>query len=71
MGTQLRVLIESYPMNTNITGFRWFSKICLLVILAKVASALEGLRIHRSTEEGFIIGEKYHNAVAQFTSFVN
>ena len=26
MGTHLRVLIESYPMNTNITGFRWLSK---------------------------------------------
>ena len=28
MDTHLRVLSESYPMNTNImTGFRWFSKI--------------------------------------------
>ena len=27
MGTHLRVLSESYPMNTNMTGFRWFSKI--------------------------------------------
>ena len=27
MGTYLRVLSESYPMNTNMTGFRWFSKI--------------------------------------------
>ena len=26
MGTHLRVLIESYPMNTNMTGFKWFSK---------------------------------------------
>ena len=24
MGTHLRVLIESYPMNTNMTRFRWF-----------------------------------------------
>ena len=24
MGTHLRVLTESYPMNTNMTGFRWF-----------------------------------------------
>ena len=23
----LRVLSESYPMNTNMIGFRWFSKI--------------------------------------------
>ena len=27
MGTHLRVLGESFPMNTNMTGFRWFSKI--------------------------------------------
>ena len=26
MGTHLRVLNESYPMNTNMTGLRWFSK---------------------------------------------
>ena len=26
-GTLLRVLSESFPMNTNVTGFRWFSKI--------------------------------------------
>ena len=24
MGTHLRALHESYPMNTNMTGFRWF-----------------------------------------------
>ena len=27
MGTHLRVLSESYPMNTNMTGFRRFSNI--------------------------------------------
>ena len=26
-GTHLRVLSESYPMNTNMTGFRWFSSL--------------------------------------------
>ena len=25
MGTHMRVLSESYPMNTNMTGFGWFS----------------------------------------------
>ena len=34
MGTHLRVLSENYSMNTNMTGFRW---------LSKVVSALEGL----------------------------
>ena len=38
MGTHLRVLSESFPMNTNMTGFRSFS-----IFFAKVASALEGL----------------------------
>ena len=27
MGTHLRVLSDSYPMDTNMTGFRCFSKI--------------------------------------------
>ena len=26
MGTHLRVLCESYPMNTNMSGFRWFKR---------------------------------------------
>ena len=30
MGTHLRVLSESYEMNTNMTGLRWFSKILVL-----------------------------------------
>ena len=40
----LRVLRESYPMNTNMTGSRWFSKnLYVLVLWMKVASALERL----------------------------
>ena len=27
MGTQLRILRESYSMNTNMAGLRWFSNI--------------------------------------------
>ena len=42
MGTHLRLLSESSPINTNMTAFRWFSK---LVLWTKVASVLEGLRI--------------------------
>ena len=26
MGTHLQVLGKSYPMNTNMTGFKWFLK---------------------------------------------
>ena len=44
MGTHLRELCESYPMHTNMTGFRLFSKIlCFLVLWMKIASALDGL----------------------------
>ena len=33
-GTHLRVLGESYPMNTNMTGFRCFFKnLCALLVL--------------------------------------
>ena len=48
MGTHLRVLSESYPMNTNMTGGLdpWFSKyLHLLVLKMKVALALEGLKL--------------------------
>ena len=45
MGTHLRVLGESYAMNTNMKGFRWISKKSMHpnVLWTKVASALEGL----------------------------
>ena len=33
MGTHLRVLIESFPMNTNITELWWFSKILVLSMI--------------------------------------
>ena len=42
MGTHMKVLSKRFPMNTNMTRFRWFSKI--FVLWTKVASALEGLR---------------------------
>ena len=45
MGIYLRIFSESFPMNTNTIGFRLFlKKLCVLVLLTKVASALEGLR---------------------------
>ena len=40
MGTHLRVLSESNPMNTNGMVFKGFS---ILVFWTKVASALEGI----------------------------
>ena len=43
MDTHLRVLSESYPMNTNMIGFGWFLKIfASLCFWAKVASACSG-----------------------------
>ena len=40
MGTHLRELSESFPMNTNKMVFK---NLCIIVLWMKVASALEGL----------------------------
>ena len=45
MGTHLRVLRESYSISNNMTGCKCLLKnLCVLVLLTKVAYALEGLR---------------------------
>ena len=41
MGTHLRVLNESFPMNTNIIGFRWFSKIFVSLRLDESSIGIE------------------------------
>ena len=43
MGTHMRVLSESYPMNTNMTGLDGFLKSLYLWFWVKVDLALEGL----------------------------
>ena len=44
MGTYIRELSESYPMNINMTGFRvFFKNLCVFVIWMKVLSASKGL----------------------------
>ena len=35
IGTLQRVLSESYPIDTNIAGFRWFSKVCASLFLGR------------------------------------
>ena len=46
MGTHLIVLSESYSMDTNMAGLKWFSKkLCVTVIWMKVASASKGLTL--------------------------
>ena len=42
-GTNLRILSESFPMNTNMTGFRCFSKIFAFLFFGRKFQALEGL----------------------------
>ena len=37
MDTHLRVLSESYPINTNMTGFRWFSKIVVFLCCEQIS----------------------------------
>ena len=47
MGTHLKVHGECYPMITNMTGFKWVSKCCILVLWTKVALACIG-RVKRA-----------------------
>ena len=41
VGTHLGVLIENYPINTNMTGFRWFSKIVHPCALEESSHSIE------------------------------
>ena len=66
MVTHLRVLSESYPMNSNMTGFRWFSKdLCILVFWAKVASALERLRQIAQCFRFFLFTQNVGNGIME------
>ena len=44
MGTHMRVLIESYPMNTNMTGYRWFSKIFASLYLDESSLSIDRVK---------------------------
>ena len=44
MGIHVRILSESYPMNTNTTRFRWFSKIFRRCALDESSLSI-GLRV--------------------------
>ena len=46
MGTHMRVLSESYPMNTNNhdRDLMNFKNLCILVLWMKVAIAVKGLK---------------------------
>ena len=41
VGTHLGVLIENYQINTNMTGFRWFSKIVHPCALEESSQSIE------------------------------
>ena len=46
MGTHLRGISKSYPMDTNMTGWvllMLYKNLCILVLWTTVASALEGI----------------------------
>ena len=50
MGTHLRVLSKRYPMNTNMTGIRWFFKnLCDLVLCTKVAFQIQETDTQKSS----------------------
>ena len=40
MGTHLIVLNESFPMNTNMAGFRWYSKIFASLCLGESSHSI-------------------------------
>ena len=64
MGTHMRVLSKSSPMNTNMTGFEWFSKIfASLCLMDEVALALEGLR-----QRGLAVVDKWRDYLEDITS---
>ena len=44
MGTHLKVLNESYPMNTNITWSRWISKIFRSFALDESSLSIGGVK---------------------------
>ena len=45
MGTPLRVLSKSYPMNTNMVEFRWFSKYLCPCALDESSLSIGGVNI--------------------------
>ena len=76
MGTHLRVLSQSYPMNTNTTGLRWLSKIFDSLFFGW-ALALDGLNQDRrngwQTHWGYIKeGRAWENSVtnAPYQGFI-
>ena len=82
MGTHLRVLSESYLMNINMNGFRWFLKIFVSNVLwTKVASALKGLNelctkfaVHEFIHyiKGMILGpDKFQNRKYSFETYMS
>ena len=66
MGTHLRKLSESYLMNTNMKGFRWFSKVVfessLSIERVKVKQALDA-----NTEQNMKMLEKFSSFTSRST----
>ena len=47
MGSHMGVLSECYPMNTNVTGFRWFSKVFASLCLGLKSCSLSLKRVNK------------------------
>ena len=69
MGTHLKVLSESYPMNTNTTAFRWLSKICASV-WTRVARLSIG-RVKAGAHRGFGFGVFYSQPTRKWGACVD
>ena len=73
MGTNLRVLSERYSMSTNMTEFRWISKIVALMCMGwKVAFALKGLSYgtHASNCNDTLVDSLRRNGFKQHKSYL-
>ena len=46
MGTYLRVLHESYPMDTNMTGFKLFLKIIVFCALDEIGHRIGRVKLY-------------------------
>ena len=52
MGTYLRKLSNTYPMNTNMTGFRWFSKNFAALSFGRNSLIIERVNVGHMAELG-------------------
>ena len=63
MCTHLRALSKSYPMNTNMAGDRWFSKIFVLVLWTKTLLCLSEKNTNHTSKWPKCVSKEIDTAV--------